>query len=239
MSERGALLGLVSNLARYHREHEKFYSAAPLEEALFLQQTSRTLKALAERWRVVEPSPGPGAARFAGAPDLNDPRAVETSGVLFMEGEGEPAEIAAIKGELAQRADSHRKAGEWLANAMESAWGMAQALNGFPELADVLGERHRIIANDWRAATLGQLVARQLRRACAILEQVDFTPEALREDLAGGRTAPAYVFSASELLDQAADLLVESAVLVHDNERRWRVFRERVDQVSQQEEQPV
>jgi hypothetical protein len=237
MSERDQLLELVSNLARYHREHEKFYSAAPLEEALLLQQISRTLKALAERWRVVEPAAGPGATRFAGAPDLNDPRAVETSGVLFMEGEGEPAEIAGIKADLARRADEHREAGEWLANAMESAWGMAQALTGYPELADLLGERHRIIANDWRAATLGQLVARQLGRACALLDQVDFTPEALREDLASGRTVPAYVFSASELLDQAADLLVESAVLVHDNERRWRVFRERVDRIAQQEEQ--
>ncbi len=33
---------------------------------------------------------------------------------------------------------------------------------------------------------------------------------------------------ASELLDRASDLLAESATLVHDNERRWRVFGERV-----------
>jgi hypothetical protein len=30
------------------------------------------------------------------------------------------------------------------------------------------------------------------------------------------------------LIDRAADLVVESSMLVHDNERRWRVFGERV-----------
>lgn len=44
------LLDVIQNLARYHREHEKRYSAEPLEESLKLQRTSRTLKALAERW---------------------------------------------------------------------------------------------------------------------------------------------------------------------------------------------
>jgi hypothetical protein len=39
-----------ANLARYHREHEKYYAAAPLEETLGLQRISRTLKALAEHW---------------------------------------------------------------------------------------------------------------------------------------------------------------------------------------------
>ncbi len=37
----------------------------------------------------------------------------------------------------------------------------------------------------------------------------------------------AYLYSASELLDRAVDLAVESASRVHDNERRWRIFSER------------
>ncbi|MGZ5376092.1 MAG: hypothetical protein ACXWEF_06545, partial [Solirubrobacterales bacterium] len=52
--------------------------------------------------------------------------------------------------------------------------------------------------------------------------------DALRLDLAGDRTAPGYLFSASELIDHATDLMAESAILVHDNERRWRAFSERV-----------
>ena len=67
------------------------------------------------------------------------------------------------------------------------------------------------------------------RRAGALLDRVDFSPGALRADLAGPRTAPAYLYSASEMIDHAADLMAESATIVHGNERRWRVFRDRVE----------
>ena len=50
----------------------------------------------------------------------------------------------------------------------------------------------------------------------------------VRADLAGPRLLPGYLHSAAESLDRAADLAAESAVLVHDNERRWRTFRTRV-----------
>jgi hypothetical protein len=97
-----------------------------------------------------------------------------------------------------------------------------------PRACRPAGERHRIIANDWQAAGLNSLIAQLLRRAGDLLKQVDFTPDALREDLAGSRTATAYLFSTSELIDHAADLIADSAKLVHDNERRWHIFHDRV-----------
>jgi hypothetical protein len=87
---------------------------------------------------------------LAGTPDLNDDRAIETSGVLFMEGEGEPAEISRIKSELETIAASSEQSGSWLAAAMEASWGMAEALLAYPQLADLLGERHRIIGTTGR-----------------------------------------------------------------------------------------
>ena len=91
---------MAVNLSQYHREHEKYYSEAPLTDAISLHRIARTLIALAERWAAVEPAAEPAPSPFAGAPDLNDDRAIETSGVLFMEGGGEPAEITRIKSEL-------------------------------------------------------------------------------------------------------------------------------------------
>jgi len=229
---RDGLLTVVANLSQYHREHEKYYSEAPLADAITLQRSARTLMALAERWATVEPTTDPVRSPFAGAPDLNDERAIETSGVLFMEGEGEPAEITRIKADLQAAAASGEQLGSWLSSAMESSWGIAEALLAYPELADLLGERHRIIGNDWQNASTSLLIARYLRRAVAILDRVDFTPAALRADLRGARTAPAYLYSAAELINHAADLSAASAILVHDNERRWRVFHDRVERIS-------
>jgi hypothetical protein len=221
-----ALLESALNLSRFHREHEKYYSAAPLEDAAGLQRASLALLALAERWTRVEPGGRSAASPFAGAEDLNDERAIELAGILFMEGGGEPAEVARIKRDLRTAAASHEQGGAWLAAAMEQSWGVAAQLVRYPRLADLLGERHRIIANDWRSADLQRLIGRLLARAADLLEGIDFTPAALREDL----RAPAHLlFSVSELLNHAVDLTTQSAALVHDNERRWRVFRERAE----------
>ena len=226
------LLAVVKNLSHYHREHEKYYSEAPLADAISLQRAARTLIALAERWSSVEPTADPVPSPFAGAPDLNDDRAIETSGVLFMEGGGEPAEITRIKSELEAMAAGSEQTGSWLASAMEASWGMAEALLSYPQLADLLAERHRIIGNNWQNGRTAQLIARYLRRAIAVMGRVDFSPGALRDDLTGARTAPAYLYAAAELINHAADLAAASSVLTHENERRWRIFRERVEQIT-------
>ena len=115
---------------------------------------------------------------------------------------------------------------------MEASWGLAEALLAYPQLADLLGERHRIIGNNWQNAATAQLIARYLRRAVAVMERVDFAPAALRKDLAGARSAPGYLYAAAELINHAADLSAASSVLTHENERRWRIFHERVEQIT-------
>jgi len=231
-SSADALLDIAANLSQYHREHEKYYSEAPLSDAISLQRVTRTLMALAERWEAAKLPAAPAPSPFAGAPDLNDARAIETSGVLFMEGEGEPAEITRIKAELDAIAANSEQSGSWLAAAMETSWDMAEALLSYPQLADLLAERHKIIGNNWRNAATAQLVARCLRRAVAIMERVDFSPPALREDLRGARSAPGYLYSAAELINHAADLSAASSALTHENERRWRIFHQRLEQIA-------
>lgn len=222
------LLETIGNLTKYHREHEKFYSQAPLRTAGDIQAASRVLKALAARWSEVAPVEQRTASPFAGAEDLNPPGLTAERGVLFMEGEGEPAEIKEMKRDLERVAVAMEEGGTWLANAMEQAWEVAGALAAYPALADLLGERHRIIANDWQSAGLQALAARLVRRGLDLLGRVDFSPAALRQDLAGERQSVAYLYSASELIDRAADLIAASATLVHENDRRWRIFGERV-----------
>jgi hypothetical protein len=222
------LLRTMANLAGTHREHEKFYSVAPLDQAIVLHRHARTLHALADHWTVADPVAGSALSPFEGAQDLNDPAAMQLDGVLFMEGGAEPAEITQMQRYLRSTADDALAGGDWLANAMESTWKFAEAALDMADLADQLGERHRIIANDWQAASLTLLAGRVLHRAVDVLDRVDFSPAALRADLASARIAPARCSSAAELIGHAADLYSESATLVHDNERRWRIFRGRV-----------
>jgi hypothetical protein len=226
-----SLLDAVLNLSRFHREHEKFYACAPREVAVRLQRHARALEALADRWSTTEPSTRRVISPFEGAEDLNADAALQLDGVLFMEGEGRPAELGQLVRDLRTTADDFAGTGEWLASAMGASWDAAAALVDVEGLEDVLGERHRIIANDWLAAEMSALVARLLRRAAEILERVDFAPDALRDDLKGGRRAPGLVYSAAELLNRGADLCSDSAGLVNDNERRWRVFRRSVAEV--------
>ena len=51
--------------------------------------------------------------------------------------------------------------------------------------------------------------------------------------MTGTRVTPRRVHSVAEVMSRAADLCCESSRLVHDNERRWRVFRERASEVVQ------
>jgi hypothetical protein len=112
---------------------------------------------------------------------------------------------------------------------MEHSWAAAVALFEYRSLADLVGERQRIIANDWQAADMSRLAGRLLLRSVEMLDRLELTPEALRHDLNTDRFVPQLIFSATELIDRAADLLSDSAGLVHENERRWRTFHARVD----------
>ncbi|MGY1781960.1 hypothetical protein [Geodermatophilus sp. SYSU D01036] len=53
----------------------------------------------------------------------------------------------------------------------------------------------------------------------------------MRADLAGPRVVPRRLYAAAEVVSRAADLCCESAELVRDNERRWRVTRDRTEQL--------
>lgn len=224
------LLGAVHNLATFHRDHERFYATAPREQAVTIQRHARTLQSLADRWATVEPSTRVAQSPFEGAEDLNAPAALQLDGVLFLEGGGEPDELRRLRRDLRTMAEDHLETGAWLASAMDVSWDVTSQLVPLDELADVLGERHRIIANDWQAAALSTLAGRVVQRAVDVLDVVDLEPAALRRPGALG-VAARRLWSAAELLDHAADLLSDSAGLVHDNERRWRTVRDRVDEV--------
>jgi hypothetical protein len=222
------LLTAVLNMSRFHRDHEKFYSSSPREQAVILQRHARTLQALADRWSTAEPVDRQVLSPYEAAEDLNAPDAIQLDGVLFLEDGKRPAEITKLIRDLRTVAEDALAIGEWLATAMHASWDAASALVPFDALADVLGERHRIIANDWQAANLTTLTGHLLLRAAEMLDGINLTPAAVRTDLAGDRVTPARLYSIAEMIGHAADLSSDAAGAEHDSERRWRTFRSRV-----------
>lgn len=83
---------------------------------------------------------------------------------------------------------------------------------------------------------MSSLAGRLVHRAVGVLGAVDLTPAAVRADVEGARAVARYLYSAVELIDHAADLLSDSAGLVHDNERRWRLFHSRVATITEDAE---
>lgn len=233
MSNKQEFMKTIENLSRFHREHEKFYAKQPLKQAIEIQEFSLLLKTLADKWSEVEPKKVSGSNPFMGSEDLNKLSTIQYNGLLFMEGEGEPVELKRYIRDIKTLANDFMETGTWLSNAMEQSWKTAVPLIKIQPFSSVLGERHRIILNDWQAAKLSQLVAELIYRSIEILESLEFTKDRIREDLAGPKFYPEFIYSAAELLDRAADLASQSAVLVHDNERRWRVFRKKLFEVSQ------
>jgi hypothetical protein len=223
------VLALAANLAATHREHEKHYGVAPLRTAQRLLEHSLTLKALAERWRSASVKASAPVSPFAGADDLNDVRAIETSGVLFLESGERPPELTTLRADLLHLAGEAHSTGDYLGHAMDASWQMAAGLLAVPELDELLAERHAIIARDAHAATLLTWQARRLQRAVEILDRIDFRAEPLRADLAGPRRAPALLFAAAELIDAAAQACLDAAGLVRQNERPWRRFHDLVE----------
>jgi hypothetical protein len=226
-------LEVISNLSKYHREHEKFYGQVPLKTASVIQDASKTLKTLADKWISLQQTEKAEGNPYMGCEDLNEKAAIQHDGLLFMEGEGEPTEISQLKRKMKNISEDSEKAGAWLSKAMENSWEAAINLIKIPTLEDVLGERHRIIVNDWQAAHLSILMAKLLERSLLILNQIDFHPKAIRNDISTRKRYPDLLYSASELLDRAADLSSEFAMLIHANERRWRVFRQKVERLKE------
>jgi hypothetical protein len=209
-------LGMVSNLSRYHREHETLSASSRRELAVTLQHHRRTLRALADHWSTTSATTN----RYVGAEDLNIAPAVQLEGVLFLDTQGRPDEIAHLIANLRTFAKDQRRTGQRLAQAMASSWESAAALVPLGGLTDMLAQRHKIISRDWEAAGMIALSSRILDRAADVLEHVDFRPSALRVDLAGGAVSIGRLYSAAELVAHAADLCRESAGLLHGNERR-------------------
>lgn len=159
------LAGYV-RVARDHREHERYHSVLKLEESAAWRRDANALKLLAARW---SDSPAPDrldpAHGAVGCVDLNDPAVVATTGILFMEGESEPAEITSLRSRFEQAAVRYQRLSGWLGEHMAAEWPRLRSLL-VPDLVEAARPRFRALTRTHRG---GQRV--QPRRPAARLRR--------------------------------------------------------------------
>ncbi|GAA4202029.1 hypothetical protein [Actinocatenispora rupis] len=218
-----AELGGYLAVARAHREHERFHSVLKLEEAVAWRRDSNALKLLADRWSSPEggqsdrEDPTHGAV---GCTDLNEPAVVATTGILFMEGETEPAELTSMKARIGHAATRYRQLSDWLHGHMAEEWPRLTTLLT-PRLVGSAQPRLRALTRTTAAANAYDLVAHLLTATAHALDNQDLTPVGVRRDPPG---AAAVLRTAAWLLDSAAATVAEAGARLSLSDPDWTAF---------------
>lgn len=221
---------LLQNIARTHREHERFYSVHGLELAAELAREAVKLKLLADRWLESEASPPPqgsgleGAVDYqhpwyqaAGCEDLNSSSAVAMIGILFTEGAGEPPELRALKTKLAAQAQSLEGVARYLDGKMEAAWEREKATLE-PELLAASFSRYQTIITNYMSARYFLIAGKALALAHEILSCLDFTPVGVR---ANRKLYGEYLLLAGWFIDEAVQVLARQAAGQLSSDPYW------------------
>ncbi|MBS0219367.1 MAG: hypothetical protein JSR91_01375 [Proteobacteria bacterium] len=219
-------IGVLRNIAAYHREHERYYTWNSATEAANMFREANRLKAVATVWLGDQSSPSLHLAagdftdeRFAaaGCNDLNALPAIGAIGVLFMEGEGEPAEIRALKAKLRGLGPAWHGSGDWLANKMAHAW-LRESVMLRDDWAAAAEPRFGTIVANWCGSRQMALAGRCATIALQILEGIDLRPAGVRADR---REAGRQLLEAAWVLDGVAQVIGRSALDLSENDRRW------------------
>lgn len=225
-------LDVLRSVATYHREHERYYTMYGFERAAEMSRDANRLKVVADVWLRGPASPPTASVDYAdprhqaaGCEDLNALSAIASIGVLFMEGEGEPAEIRALRAKLRGMSMGFHGSGQWLADKMKAAWERERALFS-PALVDAAWPRFLTIVTNWCGARRTMLAGRLLGLVEDVLATIDFTPAAVRQHRAAYGGA---LQTAGWILDLTAQSLAESAADLADNDPRWTEYRAVLD----------
>jgi hypothetical protein len=209
-------------VARDHRDHERYHSVLKLEEATAWRRDSNALKLLADRWSsdpttIDRGDPAHGAV---GCADLNEPSVIATTGILFLEGASEPAELTAMKTRFDSAAQRYQQLSHWLSGHMSEEWPRLRALLS-PQLIATARPRFMTLTRTTSAAHAYALVARLLTTALHALHAQDLSPSGVRHS---PTTAAAMVQTAAWLIDTAAATLAESAAHLGLSDPDWTEF---------------
>jgi hypothetical protein len=162
----------------------------------------------------------------AGCEDLNDRAGVTTTGILFMEGEAEPVELAQMKQRLAGLATGWEETSAWLTEKMEPAWERETVLYT-PAFAGAARPRFATLTRTTRASLALGLVAQLLKAAVSALGAQSLLPRVVRDDLPASADL---LLAVSWLIDEASATLAEMAADLSRTDPDWTAYLDALDQ---------
>lgn len=224
------------NIGTYHQQHERFYSAHELRVAAELQQEANILKMLADRW---DTAAGDSAEdegtdysdpklRAMGCEDLNSVRAIASTGVLFMEGEGEPREIELLRSKVARYAETYVDFSAWLGDKMEAAWVRERSIVE-QKISDAILPRYMALIGTTYSVNQMRLAADLLITVRDGLNAMSFKPSDLRQNLS---SAASQARALGWLLDQAVQAIGDQALRYGQSDPWWSQYRSALAQRS-------
>ena len=232
-------IAALDNIATYHREHERYYTVHKYESAVELAREANKLKVVADVWLSGDKAlPSYAGTDFnlpqfrpAGCDDLNPLSAIASIGILFMEGQAEPAEIRTLKARLGAFGGGAVQAGEWLAGMMAAAWPRESVLLD-ERYVDAARPRYRTIATNWIGSLETILSGRLLILAVGHLNGIDFAPKAIRARKIESAQTLALV---ARIIGLAANLEATSGVDLSANDDCWTSYRAQLRRLAARE----
>lgn len=228
-------IAALDNIAIYHREHERYYTVHKYERAVELAREANKLRVVSDLWlsgdktfpRYPQTDFNLAEFRAVGCDDLNPLSAIASIGILFMEGQAEPAEIRTLKARFGALGGGTVQAGEWLAGMAAAAWPRESVLLD-EKYADAARPRYRTIATNWIGSLETVLSGRLLILAVGHLNAIDFTPKAIR---ARKIECAETLALAAGIIGLAANLEATTGVDLSGNDICWTSYRSQLRQL--------
>lgn len=201
------------NVARYHRQHERYYAHRDLADATMLREWATVLRTWAG-------SAGAAVDVSAGESDRVPPLfvPVPSASALVLDDGGSPY-LSSLVRSLERTSRRYQRAGAWLASKMEAAWPREEVLlqDGISHVAPPRFEAlASTTVNAWRMSTVGALAEAAIRPLRDVLTaSADDASRSLRVG--------------SVLLDEASAVLAQKGVALGRVDRCWDQVIERLE----------
>jgi hypothetical protein len=219
MSGKSGIVDTFSDFSVYYGELEHLVKAV-LQEARDVDEIVRSISEIAVRWASMKAEASETIGQQVESPNANLQENASENKTLFIN-ENEFLKVAQLKRDLtgiSMNLKETKNESEKLQNILQSSESNSQCSAPFVDgntmwLVEI-GSKSIDNANDLVAKTLG------------FIQELDFSPDTVRHDLAGPKFLPKLLFGQSEKIEKATSEMRFAARVFKESEDKLRAWRE-------------